>query len=235
MKPQILFINLFLFLIINSGCKKNNSGIDSNTAPLVRTLVKEITYKVYTDISGNFLLLGKAYDKEQNIQSFRWEKISGPESFEIENNDSLQTKAHQLIPGVYEFELTVTDIYGLKGKDTTKIIIEKNEDIQIINSNELIINNLQWISDWNSKLEIKDFIYSFSPGSGFEVYLQRTTNGDWIPIPEYKEGDFDEYNYYIDTTIPNGSGMYSYGIYGSLFIFYEDNIRNEKPLIKIKY
>jgi hypothetical protein len=52
--------------------------------------------------------------------SYQWIKISGPSSFTITNANAVQTQVTNLVEGVYQFELKVTDIAGLFAKDTVQ-------------------------------------------------------------------------------------------------------------------
>ncbi len=62
-------------------------------------------------------------DPDNNITAYAWKKISGPTPFNITNSNVSQTQATGLIEGVYEFELKVTDIEGLVGMDTIRVIV----------------------------------------------------------------------------------------------------------------
>ena len=78
-------------------------------------------------------------DPENNITSYMWTKISGPSSFNIASPNATQTQAVNLVQGIYQFELKVTDAGGLSSKDTIKITVSNipgncNEvPVQIIN------------------------------------------------------------------------------------------------------
>src|SRR5215203_2835594 len=60
-------------------------------------------------------------DPDNNIISYAWSKISGPSSFNIANAGAIQTQVTNLMQGVYQFELKVTDADGLFSKDTVLI------------------------------------------------------------------------------------------------------------------
>ena len=72
-----------------------------------------------------------SYDPDGYIVSYQWAKISGPSSFTIVDPTSIKTKADNLVKGVYEFELTVTDNSGLSAKDTTQITVEIQSAINL--------------------------------------------------------------------------------------------------------
>jgi len=63
----------------------------------------------------------KSTDPDNNITTYQWTKISGPSSFNIANSNAAQTQVTNLVEGVYQFELKVTDAGGLNDKDTMKV------------------------------------------------------------------------------------------------------------------
>ena len=62
-------------------------------------------------------------DPDNNIVSYAWSKVSGSSSYNITNPNSIQTQVTNLVPGVYQFELKVTDMSGMFSKDTVQVII----------------------------------------------------------------------------------------------------------------
>jgi PKD domain len=60
-------------------------------------------------------------DPDNNINSYSWTKISGPASFTITNGNEVLTQVTNLLEGIYQFELKVTDAGGLFDKDTVII------------------------------------------------------------------------------------------------------------------
>ncbi|HEX7846814.1 MAG TPA: PKD domain-containing protein, partial [Chitinophagaceae bacterium] len=62
-------------------------------------------------------------DPDNNISTYSWTKVSGPLSFTIVNTNAVQTQVTNLVEGVYQFELKVTDAGGLFDKDTLQVIV----------------------------------------------------------------------------------------------------------------
>jgi WD40-like Beta Propeller Repeat/PKD domain len=62
-------------------------------------------------------------DPENNITNYAWTKISGPSPFSIANANAVQTQVANLVQGIYQFELKVTDATGLFAKDTTQVTV----------------------------------------------------------------------------------------------------------------
>lgn len=65
-------------------------------------------------------------DPDGSISSYLWAKVGGPSQFNIVNAISAGTVVNNLTPGVYLFELTVTDNGGAIDKDTMQVIVNNN-------------------------------------------------------------------------------------------------------------
>jgi hypothetical protein len=62
-------------------------------------------------------------DPDNNIISYSWTKISGSISFTFASSNAVQTVVSNLVMGIYQFELKVTDAGGLFSKDTVQVIV----------------------------------------------------------------------------------------------------------------
>ncbi len=67
---------------------------------------------------------GGSTDPDYNITSYEWTKILGPSSFNITNANVIQTQLTNLVQGIYQFELKVTDAGGLFTEDTVQISVQ---------------------------------------------------------------------------------------------------------------
>ena len=80
-------------------------------------------------------------DPDNNITNYVWAKISGPPSFNITNENEVQTPVTNLSAGNYQFELKVTDAGGLFSKDTMQVIIKASTPLPSCdNSNRPLVN-----------------------------------------------------------------------------------------------
>ena len=86
-------------------------------------------------INGN-----SSTDPDNNIASFAWTKISGPSTFAISNANIAQTQVANLIEGVYQFELKVTDAAGLFSKDSLTVTIMASGTYACNNLGRPIVN-----------------------------------------------------------------------------------------------
>ena len=62
-------------------------------------------------------------DPDGSVTNWFWTKISGPSSFTIVNPSGAITTVNNLVEGIYEFELKVTDNEGLSSKDSIRVIV----------------------------------------------------------------------------------------------------------------
>jgi hypothetical protein len=115
-------------VLINLSCKKEysceNCGVNSlgnaNKLPIA-IAGPDQTILLPTD---SIMLDGSASsDPDGTISSFEWIKISGPASFIVNNASAARTVVKNLVAGVYQFELKVTDNGGLSAKDTMRVIV----------------------------------------------------------------------------------------------------------------
>lgn len=180
-------MGLSLILLVTPGCNKENTiptarrippppppPPPSNTAPTVWVgddLVKFPFSKIE--------LISSFYDNEDNTASFTWTKISGPESYKIENKDLPTTLISNLVNGNYEFEFAAKDSLGLVGKDTISIHVE----LKPLTSKEIIFKDMFWVYDeWGAVyLTIPSFIYFAEAGRPYQVFILQK-NSDWIEV-----------------------------------------------------
>ncbi len=73
--------------------------------------------------SDSINLIGSSSETGKTISSYLWTKISGPNTYKIANANSPNTSVTWLIEGVYQFEIKITDMNGLVGKDTVQITV----------------------------------------------------------------------------------------------------------------
>lgn len=68
-------------------------------------------------------LAGSGTDPDGTIVSYSWAKVSGPATGSIISPTSATTGINNLVQGVYQFALTVTDNLGASGKDTVQVTV----------------------------------------------------------------------------------------------------------------
>ncbi len=68
-------------------------------------------------------LTGIGNDPDGTIVSYQWTKISGPTTYSIATATASTTVVNNLLQGVYQFELRVTDNQGGIGRDTVSVTV----------------------------------------------------------------------------------------------------------------
>lgn len=146
-------------------------------------------------------------DPDNNITSYVWTKISGPSSFNISNPNAAQTQVTQLVQGIYQFELKVSDAGGLFSKDTLQLTVNNT-----LSGSEFIFQSLTW-QLFSDGFAIDEEIYiSIDPSNSFsiatmatlpvEVSIQFDTSSVWMNIPQW--------NWYPNGSIPSNNGYIWY-------------------------
>jgi hypothetical protein len=78
-------------------------------------------------------------DPDNNIVSYLWTKISGQSSYNITTANAIQTQVTNLVEGIYQFELKVTDAGALISKDTAQIIVSSAGSLNVNAGPDIII------------------------------------------------------------------------------------------------
>ena len=214
---------LLLITIFIPSCKKD-AGITSSTRSNLVQVVRNTAPNVYAGenkylgfLEDSCLLIGKATDKENNIASYYWKKLTGPAGSSIDNPNSQETKVRGLQMGEYSFELTVTDLLGLQGRDTVKVSVLQ------IGQNEMIFKDLEWNCFWGCSVEIEDF-YSFIPrDKPLLVFFRKTSLSPWQLVNPFDQRVITD--------------LYSYKIWDNIFYIdakYE-NVETYNVDVKIQY
>lgn len=73
--------------------------------------------------TNNVTINGSGTDSDGSIASYTWSKISGPSTFTLSGNNTSQLTASNLVAGIYEFRLTVTDNNGATGTDNVLVSV----------------------------------------------------------------------------------------------------------------
>jgi N-acetylneuraminic acid mutarotase len=127
MRKNYFSLSILLILIVCAiiSCKKNlkcENCIDENEPPVANAGVDSTIILVLPEDS--ITLNGQSsVDPDGNIKEYSWSKVWGPSSYSIVNSRSAVTSVKNLTPGVYQFELKVTDSDGLTGRDTVQVRI----------------------------------------------------------------------------------------------------------------
>ena len=110
---SLLLITILIFI----SCKKEYSceGCEEVNKPPISIAGPDQVITLPTD---SVLLDGRnSSDPDGTISDWLWTKISGPASFNIDRPSDSMTVVKNLVAGIYQFELKVTDNDGLSAKE----------------------------------------------------------------------------------------------------------------------
>lgn len=107
----------------NSATAKDTIQVTVNAAANIPPTANAGADQTITLPVNSVNLNGSGTDSDGSISFYQWTKISGPSSFIIVNATSAQTAVNNLVQGVYQFRLTVTDNNGATANDTVTVTV----------------------------------------------------------------------------------------------------------------
>ena len=241
MKVSGLAFLLLLYLFGNVSCEKET--VPDTTFVQIQPLLRDTLISIKAPIvyAGQDVVLSLPMNKvklsgslslqENNLKeiALKWKKIKGPNSYQLDNTNTLDPMLSELERGEYWLELTATNSAGLFDVDTTVVFV--NDTTAGLNK-EMVFINLEWIFPWYAALEIPA-IYSYMPvGTSIKVFIQPDANADWIEVGPISTNPYCtcSYEYFIETR-QDGAGIYNFG---SLYIFNYDYRSGSSNTSKVK-
>lgn len=128
---KLLSLKIIVFIAVVSifySCKKENDTRVQSPVVLNHPPVANAGQDQAITIPANSVNLdgSSSSDPDNNIIAYKWKKNSGPDSYNIANDTSVKTQLSNLVEGVYQFELKVTDAGGLSAIDNVQITVIGN-------------------------------------------------------------------------------------------------------------
>ncbi|HLO80221.1 MAG TPA: hypothetical protein VK166_04665, partial [Chitinophagaceae bacterium] len=111
-------IQIIMICLLLAACKKEDQETAAKNDPPVAKAGEDVT--VYVPDAYLYLDARDSHDPNNNISSYQWRKLEGPDwSSQYANRSQLELR--DLSEGIYSFELQVTDSRGLTAKDTVNV------------------------------------------------------------------------------------------------------------------
>lgn len=121
-----------MILLFTSCKKKEDDGLNPSAAVNKPPVADAGPDQTITLPASTITLNGNgSSDPENNIRNFAWTKVSGPTFFTIADATVAQTLVINLVEGVYQYELKVTDAVGLVDKDTVQVTVNPDPSMAI--------------------------------------------------------------------------------------------------------
>ena len=178
MQKKLLHGLAFLLLVtfLFPSCQKEfscESCIDHNQPPIALA-GPDLT--ITLPIDSVILDGSNSSDPDGKISGWQWTKISGPSSSNITNANVAQTPVIDLVQGVYQLELKVTDADALIDRDTMMVTVMAVNKLPACTNCKIV-----FVSDRDGNAEI----YSCNPdGSNISRLTNNAATDDqpaWSP------------------------------------------------------
>jgi hypothetical protein len=192
MKYNFFILSLLTsnLLIISVGCEREtlSRSISSSIYPPPpppppnQAIYANANMSITIELPMNFgILNGEAYGPGRNGASYKWEKVSGPASYFLENPDSLKTKVRNLEKGVYQFQLTVTTNAG---QTSTDIMTLKVQDASSSNK-QIFFWDLNWSCPFGCSILLGDISSYVPANSTYAINIRRESSSIWeLVVPD---------------------------------------------------
>ncbi len=137
-----------------------------------------------------------SYDPNDIIVKYSWAKLSGPASVNIENAQRPTTNITGLVPGRYNFQLTVTDQFGVSRADDGDVIVGTVLPVQMTYFKAKNLSQAN-ILNWHTSLEF----------NASHFIIERSSNGrDFKQVGTVPAGLTDYV--FTDANAPDGISYY---------------------------
>jgi len=156
---------------------------------------------------------GASSDADGTIIDYKWQVISGPSTFTIGNPSVSKTVIKDLIAGVYQIELTITDDDGLMATDILQInvvdpvypnrppVADAGPDLYISSWNQIIV--LAGTGSYDPDNNIAQFTWTKISGPPSYRIINNTRN-EVVHITELTQG-----NYKFELKVTDAGGLSS--------------------------
>ena len=122
-------------------------------------------------------------DPDGTIISYNWRKISGPQSHNIASPNAATTLISNLVGGIYQFELSVTDNNGATDKDTVmiqvgaRILIDFGRATSTTSSPDINSNYWNNVTSGTNGFKITDAINTNNATTGISMEVVSRIDG----------------------------------------------------------
>jgi hypothetical protein len=204
MKKNLLFL-LSLIAVMYCSCKKddaagsstNNQPDPSNHSPVANAGADQT---IALPLNAVVLDGSESSDPDNNLSTYSWTQISGPSAGNIANANATRTQVNNLIIGVYQFELKITDMKGAFAKDTVAVMVtdvvtgavtgaDCNSNhwtrLQYLPADEFFFGPRYWFNGDNFLMGVDSTIYAVSNKG--QLWKYNAQNNSWFFMCNFPE------------------------------------------------
>jgi gliding motility-associated-like protein len=144
-------------------------------------------------------LQGSSLSPDDAAGEYRWSQLSGPNTAELQNSNTDIVVVNNLIPGIYIFELTLTDAQGFSSNDQVTIVVNNPAGEQVTIPRYFTPNNdgLNDVWEWSSTEPFYNSILTIFNRAGQKVFEAVSYQNDWDGKIDGRPLQPDAYYYVI--------------------------------------
>lgn len=222
---------LMVVCCFNTACQKDGSlqpHTDSTTYRVVDSTavskypVADAGKDQYFTLPLNSAILdgSASFSPRGKIVGYHWTKVSGPDTYLVENPGTAITKVTGLTKGLYEFKLTVTNDKGFRSDDPANYTGFK--DIIEVGVNMIHYKNPGWEYDTNARL-IRIVTPELPAG-----FMADKIGSVWLQYEDYPVvGSFGE-----EVAKVEGRGYFTYKVENNKVVVYAANDQSIEWLLQ---
>lgn len=181
----ILFLSILSFSLL--ACSNEDKSVEpANKVPTANAGVDQTISMPVNTVTLN----GSGTDVDGTIESYQWLRIDGPTQYSIATPTQAQTVVNNLVQGIYQFVLVVTDNQGAESRDTVTVTVTPKVWTLVFEDNFNTtgsFDNSKWIycprdtPSW-AKYLTSTSDYASLDGSNLVLKMDnKTISGDGVP------------------------------------------------------
>ncbi len=192
---------IFSLTVTDNSGEKNTAQVTIEVLAPANTLPVAVAGQDITITAPNHQVTlngSNSYDSDGTIIRYQWEKLSGPDQYNITTAENAITTISNLVPGIYVFRLTVTDDRDGQHSDEVTITVQEPAPnalpvIVLNDSYSIRLPDDQITIDASGSYDSDGTIISFiwSQLSGRNDYILDNSIPDQLTLSQLKAGTYE--------------------------------------------
>jgi len=210
---KLLYILPIVILIVSCDKRKDMLASQPDNKAPIADAGADISIKLPQDSA--YLDGRLSIDPDGIVASYKWMYVDGPSSFVIEKPTAALTVVGKLVPGIYHFQLTVTDNAGASSNAIKKVQVKDlvspgtayKLDTTIVYTDNTVIKDTSWLApfltEWGSYRSFNLPAIAGAVTSNIQVFRKiEPTNAPWAKLSFVPE-------VYPNMAVPLYGGVYT--------------------------